>query len=395
MDMIMTPVVPKRFPWFDYSRYSFSLGVKRDDRIWFSGQTASEFDPDTKHMVVRGSMADQATTAYTKVEALLEAEGLDATAVSHIVENVTVDGLPVYPDAAAVREAFFGGHQPAVSTVVVRRLLRPAALIEIEVTVAGAPGTPPHSGRPDNIVHLPTLLPVDASGNMVAPGDLHGQAQRVYERAAEALASLGLGTEAIVKTLDITTPTALGHHDAVNRVRRELLGPVYPAATSVVMPRLTHPDALIALEVTASRDTPAAANPGWARYDGLTHNPAVRAGDTLFCSGLTALDPQTGAPAHDGDVVAQADSIYSNLADLLTASGAGPQHVVRTLEFVTPEGLNGYRNVAGVRQRLLRAPYPASTGLVCEHLHGRGSLLEVDATAVGPSEGTPTTGDIQ
>jgi len=56
-------------------------------------------------------------------------------------------------------------------------------------------------------------------------------------------------------------------------VRKALLGPVYPAAAGILMPRLAHPLALISLEVTASRDTPEAVNPAG---DVTTNSPTAR-----------------------------------------------------------------------------------------------------------------------
>jgi len=41
--------------------------------------------------------------------------------------------------------------------------------------------------------------------------------------------------------------------------------------------------------------------------------------------------------------------------------------------------------VAGVRSRMLRAPFPASTGCVCETLLRPEYLIEVDAVAIVPA----------
>ncbi|MGH9109629.1 MAG: RidA family protein [Acidimicrobiales bacterium] len=373
-------IEPSEFPWFEYRHYSFSLGLTHSTGIYLSGHSASEHDPGSGHMVVRGSMADQARTAYAKIAALLEAAGSGLEHVTHLVENVTVDGLASYGEAAAVREEVFAGTSPVVSTVVVRRLLRPEALLEVEVTAA------PPSGRPDSIdtgvVVLPTLLPLDDGGDVVSPGDLTGQTDRVLERAAEMLGAVGLGLDHVVKTLDFTTPATRTTYPKTGRVRRDRLGPVYPGAAGILMPRLAHPDALLALEVTASRHDPVAVNPGWERYAKLSYSPAVRAGPLLFCSGLAALDPETERAVFPGDVVAQAELTYEHLLQVLGAAGAGPSALVRTVEYVTPDGLADYRAVGRVRDRLLQQPFPASTGLVCEGLLRPEFLLEVDPMAV-------------
>jgi enamine deaminase RidA (YjgF/YER057c/UK114 family) len=71
--MTIRDIRPESFPWFRYEGYSFSLGLTDGTTAWLSGHSASEFDPETKHIVVRGGMADQAETAYAKIEAVLKA----------------------------------------------------------------------------------------------------------------------------------------------------------------------------------------------------------------------------------------------------------------------------------------------------------------------------------
>ena len=43
--MTAIAIKPAHFPWFDYSRYSFSLGLKTPAGVYLSGHTASEYDP--------------------------------------------------------------------------------------------------------------------------------------------------------------------------------------------------------------------------------------------------------------------------------------------------------------------------------------------------------------
>ena len=127
-------ITPKHFPWFDYARYSFSLGLSTDRGAYLSGHTASEYDPLAQKIVVRGGMTDQVRTAYAKIGVILEAAGMGYGDVTRIVEYVRPEGIERYAEAAAVRAEVFGAHQPTVHTVPVKSLLRPEAFIEIEVT---------------------------------------------------------------------------------------------------------------------------------------------------------------------------------------------------------------------------------------------------------------------
>lgn len=380
---------PAEFPWFRYDGYTFSLGLQEDGAAWLSGHSASTYDPAAGRIVVRGGMAEQAETAYAKVGAILDAAGLGFADVTRVVENVTVAGLADHPAAEQVRRRVLGAAAPAVSTVVVERLLRPAALIEVEVHAVAGGGADLGQGlreAHDGAVVLPTLLPLDDAGEVVAEGDLRGQYRHCLERAGLLLEGAGLSLAHVVHTVDYSTPATREAYPRTGRPRKELLGPVYPGAAGILVSRLHRPGVLVALDVVASRHRPVAVNPGWSRYDTLSYSPAVRAGRTLYLSGFAALDVHTQQALHPGDVVAQAEATYASVIEVLHAAGAGPEHLVSTVEYVTPAGLADYRGVAGVRARQLREPWPASTGAVCAGLLRPEFQLEVVPTALLPAQ---------
>ncbi|TAM86915.1 MAG: RidA family protein [Jatrophihabitans sp.] len=393
---LATPVEPAEFPWYDYRGFTFSLGLQFDGHLINSGHSGSAFDPVKGKPDVAGGMADQARIAYAKQAAVLAAAGLTLADVTRVVENVAVDGLAHYAEAEQVRAEVFGAHRPVVMTVVVDRLVRRKAMIEVEVhaspgggTAFGADGTArwdrhlvreAHGGT----LYLPTLLPVDADGAIVAAGDLAGQYRYCLERAADLLAPAGLSLADVVSTVDYTTAASRRDYPKIAAVRRELLGPVYPTAAGILMSRLHEPGVLVALDVVASRAPLEPVNPGWSRYDTLTYNPGVRAGEMLYLSGFAALDMSTQRAVHPGDLRAQAEVTYGALLQTLAAAGLGPQHLLSTVEYVTPEGLSAYRDVADVRRELLAEPYPTSTGIVCGGLLRPEFMLEVVATALVP-----------
>jgi enamine deaminase RidA (YjgF/YER057c/UK114 family) len=391
----LTAITPAQFPWFEYSKYTFSLGLEREGKAWLSGHSASEYDPDSKHIVVKGGMAEQTRTAYAKITAILEAAGLSLGHAHRVVEYVTATGIEQYAEAEQVRADLFGSHTPAVCTVVVNRLLRPKAFIEIEVTAgpAGEAIVVDGLGRiaaapafaAGDIVYLSSMTAVNQDGSVEAEGDLVGQTRVAFAKAQRALEAAGLNMSNVVKTVDYTTPATLGDYRGTGRVRKEFLGPVYPGAAGILLSRLQHPKALVSLDLIASRKPLEAVNPGWDRYGKLTYSPAVKAGNMLFLSGQAALDPATEKAMFDGDIVAQAEYTYTNIIEVLKAAGAGPENLVKTIEYVTAPGLERYREVAKVRERLLSEPYPASTGCVCEALLRPEFQIEVDPLAIIPS----------
>jgi enamine deaminase RidA (YjgF/YER057c/UK114 family) len=387
MTSTVTDIRPDHFPWFRYNGYTFSLGLTDGENAWLSGHSASEYDDAARRIVVRGAITEQTRTAYAKIEAILAAADLTLADVTTVVEYVTVAGLATYPEADAERRALFAGHEPAVVTVVVERLLRPDALIEVQVHASLGGGTGGPGGvreARDGHVALPTVVPIDDHGDVVHPDDFVGQYAWCLDRADTLLRGVGLSLDAAVTTHDYSTPATRADYPKASRVRRERLGGagVYPGAGGVLMNRLHAPGVLVALNVVASRHPLWTVNPGWSRYDSLTYSPGVRAGRMLYLSGFAALDMQTQQAVHPGDIVAQAEATYDAVLRVLAAAGAGPEHLVETVEYVCPDGLADYRGVAAVRERMLRSPWPASTGAVCAGLLRPEFLLEVFPTAV-------------
>ena len=389
-------ITPDDFPWFDYTRYSFSLGLTHEDAVYLSGHSASEYDPEAGRIVVRGGMREQARTAYQKIERILNAAGSSFDAVTRVVENVTAGGIDAYAEAEEVRSEVFGGHRPAVNTVVVNSLRRPDALIEVEVSAAPqGEALVLDSGRParataytaGDVVYISTVHPVDQRGQVVGVGDVVEQVRQVFRNLQRILDALGLGMENIVKTLEMIAPPALADYKSTGAVRREHLGPVYPAAAGILQDRVAADDDIfISYDFIASTSPREAVNPGWDRYAKLTYSPAVKAGRTLFMSGQAALDPATEKAVHPGDIVAQTDYTYRNIIAVLEAAGLGPEHLVKTIEFVTPQGLGQYRETAAVRRELLGEPYPASTGIICRSLLRKEFAIEIDPMAIFPDE---------
>jgi enamine deaminase RidA (YjgF/YER057c/UK114 family) len=394
--MTFRAIEPAEFPWYDYRGYTFSLGLELDGHAINSGHSGSAYDAAKGKPDVVGGMGEQARTAYAKQAAILAAAGLTMADVTRVVENVTIAGLDHYDEAQQVRDEVFGAHKPTVVTVLVDRLVRAKALIEVEVhaspgggeaLVIGADGSwrreTVRRGH-DGAVYLPTLLPIDADGEIVAPGDIVGQYFYCLERAGELLEKAGLSLSHLVATTDYSTPETRARYPKTGRARRDLLGPVYPGAAGILMSRLHAPGVLLAVDAIASTYLPEPVNPGWARYDTLTYLPGLRAGNTLYMSGFASLDMETQQATHAGDLRKQAEATYGAIAETLAAVGATPADLLTTVEYVTPAGLPDYRVVADVRREILSAPYPASTGVVCGGLLRDEFLLEVVPTAVIP-----------
>ena len=364
-----------KFPWLDTSRYSFSNGVEAAGAVWVSGQTAATHDSATGRVGVTGDAGTQARTCWDKATSVLAAAGRTPDDITEVVEYVTGAGLAQRRAIAAARPT---GMSHA-STVLVESLVRPTALVEVEV-VAGAP---------EGLVRLPQILPFDESGAVVAPGDLVGQCRFVLEEAGRRLEAHGLDLSHVVRTVQQTTADTRNDYRATSTARAELLGPIFPASTGVLSPAIAQPpaenDALVAIEVWASPLPKTMINPGWAAYDSLTFSPATRAGDVLFISGTTAWDPENNQTVGVDDIGAQARFIYETIGRVCETAGGSLDDVVKTIEYVTPAGVGAYREVGAVRHEVFGGtsltPLPASTGVVVAGLLSRQWLIEVEAVA--------------
>ncbi len=391
--MVAQALEPTHFPFFDYKAYSFSLGLETPAGIWLSGHTSSRFSPEHNNMIVagEGDIVAQARVSHDKIAAILQAAEMGLRDVVRLVDYVTVEGMTDYPRLAELRRELFGAQPPVISTVVVHRLLRPTAFIEIEAVASREGSTVISTAdaqrvlarRMGDVVYISAQLPLEpGTRDVVGPDDLLAQTRQIYENTTPLLAEAGLSWAHVVKTVEYITAAALPQYRETGRVRREYLGPDFPAATGIIMPAVTHPDAMIQIDFVACAAPKTTINPGWSRYAELTYVPGVKSGHLLCLAGQGALNPETLEMEHVGDIVAQSRYVYANLMKVLEAAGVGPEAVVKTIEFVTPEGLRNYRETAGVRREFFKPPYPAATGIVCEALLRPEMLIEVDAWAV-------------
>lgn len=108
------------------------------------------------------------------------------------------------------------------------------------------------------------------------------------------------------------------------------------------------------------------------------YSQAVRAGDTLYLSGQTPLDPSSGELVA-GDISAQATQVFGNLEAVLAAAGATFDDVVRVGIYLTD--LGDFGAVNEVMKRHFREPYPARSTIGVAALP-RGAQVEIDMIAV-------------
>lgn len=124
----------------------------------------------------------------------------------------------------------------------------------------------------------------------------------------------------------------------------------------------------MSLEKVHSDDAPKAIGP---------YSQALIAGDLVFCSGQTPIDPATGKLV-PGDVKDQAHRVMKNLDAVLKKAGASFSHVVKATIYL--KDLGHFADVNGVYESYLNEPYPARVTVEVARLP-MDCLVEIDAIA--------------
>lgn len=122
-------------------------------------------------------------------------------------------------------------------------------------------------------------------------------------------------------------------------------------------------------QIIATAQAPAAIGP---------YSQAVRAGDTVYFSGQIPLDPATGNLV-EGDIGAQTQRVFDNLAAVAQAAGGSLAQVVRVGIYVTD--LANFAAVNAVMAEYFQQPYPARSTIEVSALP-KGAQVEVDAIMV-------------
>ena len=107
------------------------------------------------------------------------------------------------------------------------------------------------------------------------------------------------------------------------------------------------------------------------------YSRGVWAGDLLYCSGQTPLDPSTGELI-TGDVGAQTHRAFDNLEGVLKASGLGMDDVIKCNVYLVDMKDFAAMNAA-YEQRFSR-PYPARTTVAVAGLP-RDARVEIELIA--------------
>jgi enamine deaminase RidA (YjgF/YER057c/UK114 family) len=125
--------------------------------------------------------------------------------------------------------------------------------------------------------------------------------------------------------------------------------------------------------------------PSDSRYAPLIgFSRAVRAGDLVFVSGMTAIDAGGNAVGGD-DPYLQAKECLAKIVSALSTAGAGPTDVVQTRMYLVDAA--HWESVGRAHGELFADARPAATMVVVKELLDPRMLVEIEAVAVRSSDG--------
>jgi enamine deaminase RidA (YjgF/YER057c/UK114 family) len=106
--------------------------------------------------------------------------------------------------------------------------------------------------RSNGTLYLSGMTAINDAMEVVGPGDMEAQIQRIYDRLQTALAAAGLTLSDVVCEVAYTTDIcALGRAAHVRDRCYRQANAAPPAATAVEVPRLFFPEAMVELVATA------------------------------------------------------------------------------------------------------------------------------------------------
>ncbi len=313
---------PADYPFFDYRRFSFALGIAAAGRIWLSGSTAVRFEQG-EGMAVKGNLIAQATIIHEKMKMALTAARRNLRDIVRIVRYVTPKAISDLPTLNSYQQEIFSD-TVSISTVIVQSLLRPEALIEIEAIA--------YDGDPDGIDYLPSIAAPDRPA--------------AWAKATKELRARGLIRTQVKKVTELSAEPGFDMREAECSIPGLRIG----------VPRLVTAEAGVQLEIT------------------VVHWPS----SVIYVS--------AEGDARKGGVISQCRDLYTRLGAELVKAGASLNSVVKTTDFIVPDGLREYRDTADIRREVFAAPFPAATGVICRQLSQPGAMIAVEATALTEAE---------
>lgn len=260
----------------------------------------------------------------------------------------------------------------------------------------GLPFNHSHCVTCGSMLFLGGQVDFDTAGNQLNPGDLRTQAVRCMAHIGEVLESAGATLSDLVKlsvyyNSDGTVDESALLDDLAGCLA-DFEGPG-PVVTLIPLEKLSFEGMEIEIDGIAMRDPNGQRLARTAAWDPdcpklpSPFSQALRCGEMLFTSGITAIDG-SGHLREPGNLTAQSRIVLPKIGGLLHQLGGDLNDVVKTNVFnVEPGSAEDWRTPALTRAGFYREPGPAATGISLPRLWPKGVMLCNDVVAMRSIDG--------
>lgn len=246
-------------------RYTFRMGIEKGGVLWLSGTTGRRTDPATGDQSYPPDLAGQVELIYERHLRTLEELGYSYADVVKTVDYLTESALPEYRQTGEVRRRYLGRAFPVSTGVIVNRLLRPDAMIEIDMVAVKGDREVVNPGwdRYDQLTYVPGVKTGDflflsgfasmdpAQNQVMGEGDLAAQTEAAYACVAAVVEAAGGSMSDVVKTVEYLSPAALDQMERLGPARSRFLAEGEYALSQTVVRRLLRPEMMIEVEAIA------------------------------------------------------------------------------------------------------------------------------------------------
>ena len=231
----------------------------------------------------------------------------------------------------------------------------------------------------------------DASGAVVAPGDILGQSKLLMENIGAVLAEFGADHDDAVRfRMYYAAGGTAAEWQGAAKVRAGFFTEPGPAATGLPVPRLAPEGLMARMELIAMRGVGGERLPRehcWpeGHWDWPIHLPykhGLKCGNMIYVGGQVSLTPEAQV-IDPGDMVAQTTTSMDNIAKVLAGFGAGLDDIVKVGAFYAAGcGAEALHENLRIRSESFAEPGPTSTGIPLPTLAFEDMVVEIEVIAM-------------
>ena len=363
----------------------YSVAISAGGVIYVAGQLPT----DGKGAVVQGDIAVQAKQVFDNLRTILQQAG--SSLDNAVTATVMLQNAADFPALDQIYRQQFKGEPPARTTVI-GNMVRPGALLEIQVTAvpngvprkailpAGwmKPASPyNYAIQAGDTLYMSGLVSRNGKDNTQIQGDIATQVKTIMDNAGEILKAAGMSYGDLVtgrvalKDMELFAP--------MNDAYRVYWEKDRPARVSCqVSPPGTFDVEITFMAIKGSAPRAVIIPPradGTPGQAGANFSPAIKVGNRLFISGGTGATAENAA-----DMKAQTGETLTRFGPALKAAGFGYKDIVAADVYITDvQKFNDMND--GYRPFFATDP-PVRATLGVTRLAGRTALAEIMVTAV-------------